>query len=164
MDSSNENERRAAIEARFTEEDAVLGRAEREFEQASRQFREGNLSPEELAGAAGRIDAMAGSIADEGARMEVGALSRSLRALPDTIERDQLHGPQPDSRIVDEAEQLVAWAWEDLPTIDARIERVRQAIERVDRLEKGGVDERYLVRAQRTKLLDLLTALEVKRG
>jgi hypothetical protein len=164
MDSSNEHERRVPLEARFADEDAVLARAEQEFEQASHQFREGKLGREGLEQAAEHIDSVAQGLEDEGARMEMGALSQSLRALPDTIERERASRPEADSRIVDEAEQLVAWAWQELPTIDARIERVRDAIDRIDRLPKGDVDEQYLITAQRTRLLDLSTALEVNRG
>jgi hypothetical protein len=43
-----------------------------------------------------------------------------------------------DSTLVPEVERIVAWAWEELTTVEARIERVGTAIDRIDRLSHPG--------------------------
>jgi hypothetical protein len=147
-----------------TDEEAARERAEQHYDEAAARFRAGELTPPELEGAAGRIEDLGRTTDDETARVEIGALADSLRELPELVQEEGAFGAPPlNSTLVDKAKLLAAWGWEELPSTGARIERVKQAIERIDRLPRGDVEEEHAVRTQRAQLEELLSALEANR-
>lgn len=137
-------------------------RADREFDQASRRLRAGRLRPDELDRTISRIRDLAGETADDVDRVEIEAAAEALRVLPDVLEMDQVYGPLRSSELVVQVERIVAWGWEELPSTEARIDRVRSALRRIDLLPKGTPAEEHVRRIQRVDLLDLLAALKAR--
>lgn len=147
-----------------TDGEAARLRAEQQYDEAAARFRAGELTAPELEGAAARIAELRRTTEDETAQIEIDALADSLRELPDVIRDERLFDAPPlTSSLVDQAKQLASWGWEELPTVEARIERVKAAIEHIDRLPEGGVEEEAAIRAERAQLQELLSSLEVNR-
>jgi hypothetical protein len=139
-------------------------RADREFDEASKRLRAGRLRPDELARTVSRLRDLAGETADEVDRVEIEAAAESLRVLPEILEMDRVYGPLRSSHLVAEVERIVAWGWEELPSTEARIDRVHSALRRIDLLPKGSPAEEHVRRTQRVDLLDLLAALQAGRS
>src|SRR3982074_2096363 len=119
------------------------GDADRELEQASCQFREGQIGVDDLERIAVRIEALAGNAQGDADRIEIAAAASAVRELPDTVEEERTYGPLQSSGLVGQVERIVTWAWEELPTTAARIDRVRAAIKRIDPLPKGSPHESH---------------------
>jgi hypothetical protein len=139
-------------------------RARKEFDEASQLLRAGELSQAELRATVSRMEVLAGQADDEDVRVEIRGLCNSLRQLPELIGEQAMHEPLQDSSPAAEIERIADWAWEGLPTVEARIARVRQALSRIDRLREGDLAESYMRRTRRTELLDLLASLEEKKN
>jgi hypothetical protein len=138
------------------------GDADRELEEASRQFRAGQIGVHDLERVAVHIEGMAARAEGDADRIEVRAAARAVRDLPGIVEREKVYGPLQASELAGQVDRIVAWAWEELPTTRARIERVRAAIKRIDLLPSGTLEESFVVSAQRDDLLGLLAALEAQ--
>jgi hypothetical protein len=148
--------------------DAAADPATRLFDEACRRLRSGELALDELAGLAARVDTLAGGLRDEGQRIEMHAAARVLRQLPDTLIADAA-GDEVDRRlessdVIAQLDGIVDWAWESLPTTEARIERARAGLDRLDRLPPATREESHVVRAHRADLADRLAALAARRA
>lgn len=138
-------------------------RAEREVERTAERVRAVGLPREELDQAVTRVRSLAAEAEDDVERIEIEAAADALRQLPDIVEMERVYGPLQCSKAVAAAERLVAWAWEKLPTLDGRIERVRAAVRRIEQLPSATIEEEYALRTHRIDLLDLLATLEMRK-
>jgi hypothetical protein len=138
-------------------------RAGRELELAAKRLRADRLSTEDLDRTVERVRRLAAEAEDDADRIEIEAAAEALKQLPDALAMERVCGPVESSKVVALVERLVAWAWEDLPTLDARIERVRAAVRRIEQLPTPTIVEEHVLRTQRADLLDLLAALEARK-
>lgn len=137
--------------------------AGRLFHEACRRLRRGGLGAGEVQGLAARAEALAGGLEGEAQRLEMRAAAGVLRDLPDTLAEAAAYGPLASSDVVAQADRIVDWAWEALPSTELALRRARQALRRLDRLRAGTPDEVRVLRAQRADLADRLAALEARR-
>lgn len=136
--------------------------ADRLLEQASHRFRAGEIGRDGLERVAGQLDAMAWRAGDGADRIEIEAAASAVRDLPRQVDDEALLGSLPASELIRHVERIVAWAWEELPTTRARMERVRAALKRIDLLPEASPQERYALETQRADLAWLLASLEAQ--
>lgn len=118
--------------------EALFEMAQEEYERASRRLDDGTLTDASLIATVRRLHDVAEMITDPALRAVVIGDAEELRAAPEGA-REAARGDEGDARReasaeLRDAQGLVAWAWEDLPDVEARRARVRDALRRIQRM------------------------------